>query len=70
MPERVRLGKDMRRLLFVMSALRGRGWVGQNMPIVLIKCVNGTVTRGGGVVKNLNSFADVINGSLLMGKIV
>ena len=69
MPERVRLGKDMRRLLFVMSALRGRGWVGQNMPIVLIKCVNGTVTRGGGV-KNLKSFADVINGSLLMGKIV
>ena len=31
----------------MMSALRGRGWVGQNMPIVLIKCVNGTVTRGG-----------------------
>ena len=53
MPERVRLGKDMRRLLFVMSALRGRGWVGQNMPIVLIKCVNGTVTRGGGVVKKV-----------------
>ena len=26
--------------------------------------------KGRGVVKNLNSFADVINGSLLMGKIV
>ena len=46
-----------------MSALRGTRWVGQNMPIVLISCVNGTVT-------NLKSFADVINGSLLMGKIV
>ena len=36
----------------------GRG-VGQNVTIVLIGCVNGTVTRGEGVQKSEN-FADVI----------
>ena len=39
------------------SALRGRG-VGQNVTIVLIGYVNGTVTRGGG--KKSENFADVI----------
>ena len=41
------------------SALRGRRGVGQNMTIVLIGCVNGTVIRGGEVQKSEN-FADVI----------
>ena len=36
----------------------GRG-VGQNVTVVLIGCVNGTVTRGEGVQKSEN-FADVI----------
>ena len=41
------------------SALRGREGVGQNVTIVLIGCVNGTVTRGEGVQKS-EKFADVI----------
>ena len=41
------------------SALRGREGVGQNVTIVLIGCLNGTVTRGEGVQKSDN-FADVI----------
>ena len=41
------------------SALRGREGVGQNVTIVLIGCVNGTVTRGEGVPKPEN-YADVI----------
>ena len=37
----------------MMSALRGRdGGVGQNVTIVLIGCVNETVTRGEGVQKS------------------
>ena len=34
------------------SALREREGVGQNMTKVLIGCLNGTVTRGGGGPKN------------------
>ena len=42
------------------SALRGEeGGVVQNVTIVLIGCVSGTVTRGEGVQKTEN-FADVI----------
>ena len=41
------------------SALRGREGVGHNMTIVLIGCVNWTVTRGGEVQKSEN-FANVI----------
>ena len=41
------------------SALRGRG-VGQNVTIVLIGYVNGTVTRGREGVQKSENFADVI----------
>ena len=42
------------------SALRGREGVGQNVTIVLIGCVNGTVTSGGEGVQKSENFADVI----------
>ena len=42
------------------SALRARERVGQNLTIVLIGCVNGTVTRGGEGVQISQNFADVI----------
>ena len=41
------------------STLSGMEVVGQNMTIVLIGCVNGTVIRGGEVPKSEN-FADII----------
>ena len=44
---------------YMTSALRGGRGVVQNVTIVLIGCVNGTVTRGEGVQKSEN-FADVI----------
>ena len=43
----------------MMSTLRGREGVCQNVTIVLIGCVNGTVTRGEGVLK-LENVADFI----------
>ena len=49
------------------SALRGREGVDQNVTIVLIGCVNGTVTRGSGS-NNVNSLRDIIYGWSLVVK--
>ena len=47
------------------SALRGREGVDQNVTIVLIGCVNGTVTKGGEGVQKSEKFVDVISVSPL-----